>query len=490
MNTEIIKVCEKVRSKARVDYNAVRNGKGLFLGRGVDLQKWYETYKPEEEDIYFPDSLRAQHFGCFGTTGCGKTSFAAHCIKHDILSGRNLLILDPKGDFDLLAHVVEAAILANRLEDILFVSPLYPEYSLKINLLEFFKMPDELIDHVAGSVRAKEQYYINVAYEVSTAIVLGLIAIAKARGVKPKITFTEVKKYCDQHSLNDLLKSMEYISSSTDHSIKDIVEDVKLTISQIVQGPQDFFAKVSSSLRTILTAMATSTTGKIFGKATGNEFIRRIEEGKGAILFCNTGALLARRPAQIIPRILISMVQACMGRLLHDGRRFEPPLCLYLDEGHNVLYYGIQEIFNKGRAANLWIHFFTQSFAQVIKELGEDESRAIVDNISTWMFMRVNSPESTARIEQASPEINTTTYTSFFDSGEFVPTLRESKAKLITSDKVEALPDRMFYLKLKGRYYIATTPEVALPMIKIIPPEGQIKDDKQFLEGFIGEAIN
>ncbi len=43
-------------------------------------------------------------------------------------------------------------------------------------------MPDELIDHVAGSVRAKEQYYINVAYEVSTAIVLGLIAIAKARG--------------------------------------------------------------------------------------------------------------------------------------------------------------------------------------------------------------------------------------------------------------------------------------------------------------------
>lgn len=488
--TSVNELYKQVKPKIKLSED-LYSDKGLLLGEGVDLLKWHETGKPEVEKIYFTDDKRPQHFGCFGTTGCGKTSFAAHCIKHDILKKRNLLILEPKGDFDLLSHVIEAAIAADRLEELLFVSPIYPEYSLKINLLEFYKMPDELIDHVAGSVRAKEPYFVNVAYEISTAIILGLIALAKARGQNPKITFLEVKKYCDQRSLQDLLRSMEYISSSTDPGIKGLIEDVKLTISQIIQSPQDFFAKVSSSLRTILTAMSTSTAGQIFGKVTGNEFIRRIENGEGVILFCNTGALLARRPAQIIPRVLVSMVQACMGRLLHQGKRFEPPLCLYLDEAHNVLYYGIQEIFNKGRAANLWIHFYTQSFAQVVKEIGEDEARAIVDNISTWAYMRVNSPESTARIEQASPEVTKTSYTSFFESGEFVPTLRENNVKLITSDKVESLANRMYYLKMDGKYYIAKTPNLSDPAIKIQPPpDYQIRDDGKILEEFINEAIN
>jgi hypothetical protein len=41
------------------------------------------------------------------------------------------------------------------------------------------------------------------------------------------------------------------------------------------------------------------------------------------------------------------MVQSFVGRVFSSGRRVNPPLCLYIDECQNVLYYGIEDLFAK-----------------------------------------------------------------------------------------------------------------------------------------------
>src|SRR3989304_7806011 len=130
---------------------------------------------------------RAGQFGCFGTTRIGKTRLLAHLITQDIKGGRNVIVIDPKGDQDLFSMVVQSAVESGRLNDLMLVTPIYPDYSLRIDPLPHFYMPPELVGHVVSGIQAKEEYFINVASEISTVIVEGLIALARAKGEKPRL---------------------------------------------------------------------------------------------------------------------------------------------------------------------------------------------------------------------------------------------------------------------------------------------------------------
>jgi len=453
--------------------NYVSKG-NLLLGWGVDPLKFYSSgYQTVEEfPVVIPESERYQHFGCLGTTGCGKTSLVRLMAMQDIISGKNVFIIDPKGDEDLFATVIEAAYYAGRLDELMYISPIYPSLSLKINLLKYFMIPDELIDHIVSGVQAREQYFINVAQEVSTAIVKGLLTLSKARGeTEPQLNFAEVKRWCSYSALQDLLSSIEYLRNHSDPVIRRDAEEVANIIAPMLSSPQDFFAKVSSSLRTVLTALSASTTGEIIGRATENEFIKRLENQKGVIVFCNTGSLLARRTAHIIARVVVSMIQATMGRLLAQGKTFYPPLSLYMDEGHNVLYHGITELFNKGRGAKLMVHFFTQSFAQITDAIGEDAAKSVVDNISTWIYFRVNHNESAQYIENSSPEVLKKMAVHNMNDGIYEPMLRDYEDKLIPASTILHLKDRNYFLRTKGHFYRGEVIPIPEPEIQIGFPQ-------------------
>lgn len=479
---EEVSVLESLRG--RDNFSSRRQGY-FYLGRGVDLERWYSTRRPEQVDIYIPDDVRAQHFGCFGTTGCGKTTLEGIMIQEDILLGRNVVVIDPKGDSDLLARVVEAAAMAGRTGDLQYISPIYPDLSVKINMLHQHFIKDELVDHVVSGIRAREEYFVNVAHEVTTAIIHGLDVIARVKNQPLDINFFEIKKWCEYSALQQLLRQLEPYKHHSDPDIREDAHEVCLSLSQILGSPADFFAKISSSLRTVLTALSTSTTGRIIGKAHSNEFIKRLETGQRVILFCNTGSLLSRRTAHIIARVVVSMIQACLGRMLSVGESFDPSVSVYIDEGHNVLYYGIQELFNKGRAANVWIHFFTQSYSQIEKEVGSEVARSIVDNISTWCYMRMNCEVSARMVEESTREVIHKTILQSFEEGHFMPTLRDTHTRLITADKLLKLPDRMFYLKAPASdqraitWYVGQVRDVHPPVVKIQLPEPDVAVSSQ-----------
>ena len=56
----------------------------------------------QESDITIPLSERASHIVVIGLPGMGKTRFAEILIGQDIRRGDVVIILDPKGDADLL----------------------------------------------------------------------------------------------------------------------------------------------------------------------------------------------------------------------------------------------------------------------------------------------------------------------------------------------------------------------------------------------------
>ena len=98
------------------------------------------------------------------------------------------------------------------------------------------------------------------------------------------------------------------------------------------------------------------------------------------------------------------MIQSMIGRVLASGNKLYPPLCVHVDEGHNILYTGIQDLFAKGGGANVWVHLYTQSIAQIQEEIGPEATQSIMDNINTWVFMLVNHPDTAKYVEDSAPE--------------------------------------------------------------------------------------
>lgn len=460
----LIEISEKNKHKMKKNYFF-----DLHLGKTISLDNIEKV--PKATDFYLKSKHRKHHLAVVGTTGVGKTRLAMHMIAQDILAGNSVLVIDPKYDESLFARVVEAATVSGRLDELIYFNPVVPELSAKLNLLYSYYMPEEIIEHVVAGVKSKEEYFENVAYELTTTIVLGLYALAKAKNQKLNITFYDIKKWCSYEKLEELYTSLEYLTYSQDKEIKQIASDVRLFLEQIRNSPADFFAKVSSSLRTVLTSLSASAVGDVVGKATYNEFITRLENGKSCIIYCNTGVLLMRRASKILGRIIISMIQSLIGRMLAMGKVLDPPLVLYLDEGQNALYRGVEELFAKGRAANVWINFFTQSIASIKSVIGEDLANVIIDNISTWIFMRVNCEETASYIKKLLPQ-KTLFKKRFVPGGEgAMVLLSQEEDSYLDIPDIIGLPQRKFILKTpEGNYYLGEVSFVQEPNVKILFP--------------------
>ncbi len=424
----------------------IKNSGITYLGRGVALG---ENQMSKEIDIVINDSERSGHFGCFGTTRVGKTRLIENLVEQDIRKGYNVVMMDPKGDYQLFSKIVQVAAESGRLGDIMMLTPIFPDYSIMVDPLAYYYMEEELVDHVIAGIKAKDDYFIAVAYEVAQAVISGLSLQAKVNRQKLNINFYDIKTRSDYENLKKFKTVVEALPGSA---------DLVASMEQIVNSPADFFAKVSSSLRTTLSALTVGSTGRLIGKSLVNEFIKRFEEGRGVILFCNTGSVLARRTAHIIGRVIVSMIQSMLGRFFASGRNLSPPLCLHIDEGHNILYPGIQELFNKGGGANVWVHFYTQSLAQIEEEVGQEAARSIIDNINTWMFMLINHPDTAKFVEHTSPVRKKYQPVLSFGGGISV---RETDESMIRADKVLQLPKRHFYMRSYGKLYRGVTNDVS-----------------------------
>jgi len=425
-----------------------------FLGKGVLLDN---ISSPIE--ISIDDDVRSGHFGVFGTTRVGKTRLIENIIEQDIKKGYNVVVIDPKGDTDLFSKILQVSAESGRLDDVMMLTPVFPDYSIMIDPLKNYYMEEELIDHVVSGIKAKEDYFIAIAQEVSQVVIsaLALIHRSTAGCTNPKIniSFLDVKKWSDYLSLKRLRVLIDTLPGG---------DDLRADMDQILTSPQDFFSKVSSSLRTTLSALTSGSTGQIIGKCTVNEVIKRFEEGRGVTLFVNTGSMLARRTAHIIGRVLVSMLQSMIGRFYASNRKLDPPLCLHVDEGHNILYKGIQELFNKGGGANVWLHLYTQSMAQMLEEVGPDVTRSIVDNINTWGYMLINHPETAQYVEDTSPMVKKFDSLLSFNSGI---TLKEKEEKQILAPQVLQLPKRHFYLRSYGKLYRGCTTDVSRRYVNV-----------------------
>ena len=409
------------------------------IGRGVLLS----DLKGPIRKIEIPDTDRIGHIGCFGTTRIGKSKLIEHMVTQDITKGYSVVVVDPKGDLELFSKIVQTAYDNGRENELCLINPIYPEFSATINPLAYYFSPEEIVNHVVSGVQAKDAYFHNVAYETTLVIVLGLLALKEKAAPDLSINFAEISRRCGAQEIEDLTAALAKIE---DPGAREIIH----IANKILQAKEEFFGKVTSSLRTVLTALSIGNMGKIIGRARSNRFVKRLENGQRVILVVQTGSMLSGKVSDMMSRILISMIQSFIGRRFASGQKIDPPLAIYIDEFSNACYIGIEDLFNKAGGAGAMVNVFTQSLADITAAIGEQMARKILDNLNTKIFMRVNDPQTARYVSESSGTRKK--YDPFLQLGGGI-TMRCAEEAAVRPEDVLNLSKRIFYLfGINGRY--------------------------------------
>ncbi len=204
-----------------------------LLGKGVNLAD-----RSRDILLAIPDAERSGHLGCFGTTRIGKTRLMESVIEQDVAKGYNLAIIDPKGDIDLFSKVIQVSAEAGRLEEVMLLTPIYPDHSVKLDPLSHYYMEDELVDHVVSGIKAKEDYFIAIASEVTGAVVSGLALKAKRFGRELNANFSDIKSRVTYKDLQDLKQELLLIKDA----LPEVIE-VCDNIDKILSSTQEFFSR-------------------------------------------------------------------------------------------------------------------------------------------------------------------------------------------------------------------------------------------------------
>ena len=297
----------------------------------------------------------------------------------------------------------------------------------------------------------------------------GLLLLAKHEGRVADFNLNDVKNKMSRSELEKLKSEVEAIGTE---------EAMQLSsdIQKILDSPPDYYGKVSSSLRVALVELTTGNIGKIIGKADENRFIKRLEKGQRVIMVVHLGSLITRKAAFTVGKVIVSMIQSFVGRVFASGRKVDPPLCLYIDEAQNVLYFGIDDLFAKAGGAGVWVHGFCQSVSQLYAEIGEDYGNAILDNTNTKIFMRVPDVKTSEYVANHFGEKRI--YSPILSLGGGV-TSRELEEPVIKPSDVLNLPARKFYLLTYSGTYIGKTSDVSKLYVDIKFPNIELDIDKE-----------
>ena len=239
------------------------------LGIGFDLDD-----RSRIIDLTIPDQDRKRHTFVFGTTGVGKTRLAEHLIEQDIRKGHSIAFFDPKGDQEIFSKIVQVAKECGRLNELMLVTPIFPECSAIIDPMSYYFMVDELVGHVVSGIKAgNEPYFRNIAKGITMSVILALQILAKARGTKPVLNFNELRQGTRRSSLMEYREALTTITSPEARDVIGMIDDV-------LEHPEEHYAKVSSSLRTALLELSSGNIGGIIGKAKENRFHQGTGKGE------------------------------------------------------------------------------------------------------------------------------------------------------------------------------------------------------------------
>jgi conjugative coupling factor TraD (SXT/TOL subfamily) len=385
----------------------------------------------KEQNVAINLIERASHLLVLGLPGVGKTRFAELVVSQDIRRGDVVIVLDPKGDADLLRRMYIEAKLAGREEDLLVFHLGFPNQSCRYNPIGNFTRVTEVANRISNQLPSSGESaaFKEFGWQFINSIAMALVAMGEKpdyQKIKFYITKMDMllerylKFWLPQIDINYKEWVIKHIKSkSTDKRefpyVKGLIAYVEYhqliqnsifdDLHQACRYDKEYFSKITASLGPLLKKLTTGKSAELLSPDyTAIQDERPILDWlqvirNKQIVYVGLDALTDPVVSAAVGNAMFSDLVSVAGRLYKFGLRDGypdidekiplPRICLHSDEFNEIIGDEFVPLLNKARGAGFTVTAYTQTWSDVEARLKTAaKAGQVAGNIGTVVLFR------------------------------------------------------------------------------------------------------
>lgn len=464
-----------------------------------------------ERPVYINQANRNSHECVFGMTRVGKTRFMSIKVNQDIRNGDAVLVIDPKGDLEVLQDIYCAALSVGRLTDLKIIHLGFPELSAKYNPLASFSNVGEVASRITGAMSASgegQQFkdfawqYLNIVarclYELGEAINYKTIAFYIKRPEVLMITYVErvfpniepgylsdVQEIIDEHNsrvdkdgnpvppIKRSLAIKRYLTTyietqASGGSAKGLMDSIVVPLYNAAMLDKTYYDKITASVGPVLDKINQTQAQEIFSweNAFGLPEVR-LEDiiKRKQIVYIGLDSLTNKEMAEAVGQAIISDLVSLCGRLYSASSEVPIGLDLYCDEFSNIVRDEFVNLLNKAGGAGIRVTALTQTVNDLGAAMGgnQDKAKMLLGNFGTMSMLRVSNEDTASTLTRCLENIKTRSSTpstmsndrADSDNGELfttynTDTITEANNALVEINDLFSLPKGQAFVLTNG----------------------------------------
>lgn len=463
-------------------------------------QTWIHGLEPHETKILQKLSHMDGHTMIFGTTGSGKTRFFDLLITQAICQGDSIIILDPKGDVDLMNNAKRSCVALGREEAFVKFHLVHLGDSSRINPLANWSNATEVPSRVSSIMpnTGTSAPFTNFAWSAMNSIVHAMVLCgdkptlkrlrAYIEGGVETLTTRAIIKWIQTVYKDKASQIIETATRNTAPGTKkytaNLVEYYKRWmrlknnstaidgIIDLLEHDAEHYSKMITSLLPILNKLTSGELGDALSPPDGEEAAlyeyRDFGEmiGKGCVVYVGLDMLSNAEVGGALGAMFIADLTAVAGSIYNFQGKNGPRIDVFVDEANEIANDGFIQLLNKGRGAKFRMFVATQTFADFSVRTGSsDKATQVFGNLNNVFTLRSQDPETQKFICARMPKTKIR-YVMRDQGQSTLPTepilmggsqgerLMEEDSELVPPEVLGLLPNLEYFGVISGGYVI------------------------------------
>ncbi len=427
-----------------------------------------------------------------GTTGAGKTRTFETLITQAVFRGEACIVIDPKGDKDMMETCRKACELAGDIERFVYFHPAFAENSVRIDPLYNFNQPTELASRISAVIPEGSDSgpFKSFGFMAINNIVQGLLfsgehpSLIRIRryleGGPDNLVVKAVQAYCN-HIYDDWESlARQYIKNDTSITAraraysKLYYEKIQAAhpnpdlegLLTMFNHDREHFGKMIASTLPILNMLTSGDIGSLLSPDDDTDDPRLVSDTTRVInhrevLYMGLDSLSNNMVGAAIGSIFLADLASVAGARYNYGVG-NKPVNIFIDEAAECLNDQLIQILNKGRGSRLHCYLATQTINDFAAKLGdENKAQQVLGNLNnlialrtinndTQEFITKNLPMTRINYLMRTQGNNTESGSLVAHGGNIGERLMEEEAELFSPQLLGMLPNLEFIGKLAG----------------------------------------
>ena len=415
----------------------------------------------DEKSITMNIGERVGHSLVLGTTRVGKSRLLEVLVTQDIKRGDVVIVIDPKGDFGILARMIAEATRANRMDQFHLFHLGYPEISERYNGIGDFGRITEVAGRIANQLPSEgnSAAFREFAWRFTNIVAKALTALGQKPNYKliaryimniEPLVEAYYELWLDKEGPNNWRELVQRIEGdenlfkmapptmknrgrhtiallkiAKDHNLFDGVAD---GLRSAIEFDKAHFDKLTASLLPLVEKLTSGPVGEILAPDYGNVSDRRpildwmnvIREG--GIVYVGLDALSDADVAGAVGNSMFADLTSVAGRIYKHGHTYGLPnarkdikrvITIHADEFNELIADEFIPMVNKAGGAGLQMNAYTQTISDIEAGIGNRaKAGQVVGNFNTLFMLRSKNMETAKLLTDQLPKVRVYTKTT------------------------------------------------------------------------------